>query len=189
MNLLMLLLLIGIMTCFLDRLLVVIWICSLGLEELEMILWIWLTFWVFNVGKVSLILMTFIVLFASLDVCTLNCFEACTYDLLVKIEECGLSFFFIFFLILFSFQFIFHSAIFRTLGLRIRSDQSHCHISHIWCYGHNIDHRTWEKKVEGSRTKGHHTIWTLHVGLIIYTWSFRVGCTVDSTNHLYKYIR
>jgi len=35
----------------------------------------------------------------------------------VKIEECGLSFFFIFFLILFSFQFIFHFSIFRTLGL------------------------------------------------------------------------
>ena len=35
----------------------------------------------------------------------------------VKIEECGLSFFFIFFLILFLFQFIFHFSIFRTLGL------------------------------------------------------------------------
>ena len=83
MNLLMLLLLIEIMTCFLDGPLVVIWICSLGLEELETILWIWLTFWVFNVGKMSLILMTSVVLFASLDVCTLNCFEACAYDLLV----------------------------------------------------------------------------------------------------------
>jgi len=39
---------------------------------------------------------------------------------LVKIEECGLSFFFIFFLILFSFQFIFHFSIFRTLGLGLK---------------------------------------------------------------------
>jgi len=37
----------------------------------------------------------------------------------VKIKECRLSFFFIFFLILFPFQFIFHSSIFRTLGLRL----------------------------------------------------------------------
>jgi len=35
----------------------------------------------------------------------------------VKIKECKLSCFFIFFLILFSFQFIFHFSIFRTLGL------------------------------------------------------------------------
>jgi len=34
----------------------------------------------------------------------------------VKIKECRLSFFFIFFLILFSFQFILHFSIFRTLG-------------------------------------------------------------------------
>ena len=35
----------------------------------------------------------------------------------VKIKEYKLSFFFIFFLILFSFQVIFHFSIFRTLGL------------------------------------------------------------------------
>jgi len=35
----------------------------------------------------------------------------------VKIEEYGLGFFFNFLLILFSFQFIFHSSILRTLGL------------------------------------------------------------------------
>jgi len=35
----------------------------------------------------------------------------------VKIKECRLSFFFIFFLILFFFQVIFHFSIFRTLGL------------------------------------------------------------------------
>ena len=43
----------------------------------------------------------------------------------IKITESGLSFFFIFFLILFSFQVIFHFYIFRTRGVRIRSDQSH----------------------------------------------------------------
>ena len=31
----------------------------------------------------SLILMTSVVLFASLDICALNCFEACAYNLLV----------------------------------------------------------------------------------------------------------
>jgi len=39
------------------------------------------------------------------------------FIIIVKIEECGLSFFFIFFLTLFSFQFIFHFSIFRALGL------------------------------------------------------------------------
>jgi len=86
MNLLMLLLLIEIMTCFLDRPLVVIWIHSLGLGEPEMILWIQLTFWVFNIEKVFLILMTSKVLFANLDVCALDCFEACAYDLLVLLK-------------------------------------------------------------------------------------------------------
>jgi len=66
------------------------------------------------------------------------CNELLKYHLFifVKIEECGLSFFFsfffIFFLILFSFQFIFHFSIFRTLGVRVRSDQSTLsHQSHL----------------------------------------------------------
>ena len=42
-----------------------------------------------------------------------------TVLLSVKIEECGLSFFFIFFLILFFFRFIFHFSIFKTLGLEL----------------------------------------------------------------------
>jgi len=45
------------------------------------------------------------------------CTSYCTPDSNVKIEECGLSVFFIFFLILFFFQFIFHVSIFRTLRL------------------------------------------------------------------------
>jgi len=94
--------------------------------------------------------------------------------LFIKIEECGLSFFFIFFLILFSFQFIFHFPIFRTLelGLEVIS-----HISHIWWCGYNINHRTWEKGVEGSGTKWHHTTWTPHVGLTLNT------CVVATTYH------
>ena len=46
----------------------------------------------------------------------------------VKIAESGLSFFliFIFFSIYFSIV-----SIFRTLGLGFKSDQLHCHISHI----------------------------------------------------------
>ena len=47
------------------------------------------------------------------------------YKLFVKIKESGLSFF------LFSFQFIFHCFYFQNSGIRIRSDWSHCHISHI----------------------------------------------------------
>ena len=82
MNLLMLLLPIGIMTCLLDGPLVVIWIRSLGLEDLVTILWIWLIFSVFNMGKVSLILITSKVLLANLDVYVLNFFEVCVYDLL-----------------------------------------------------------------------------------------------------------
>ena len=39
------------------------------------------------------------------------------YIIPIKIEEYGLSFYFIFFLILFSFQVIFHVSIFRALGL------------------------------------------------------------------------
>jgi len=50
----------------------------------------------------------------------------------------------------------------------------------IWWHSH----KTWENLVEDSRTKWHHTIWTPHVGLMEYTWLFRVGCTVVSTDHL-----
>ena len=94
----------------------------------------------------------------------------------VKIVESALCFF------LFSFSFLFFIfSIFRNLGLGLEVIG---HISHSWWYGHNIDYRTEEKKVEGSGTKWCHTIWTLHVDLMLYTWSFRVGCTVASTDHL-----
>ena len=107
----------------------------------------------------------------------------------IKIEECGLSFFFIFFLILFSFQFIFPFSIFRTLGLGLEVISHTVTSVTIWWCGHNIGHETWENKVEGSRTKWCHTTWSPYVDLMLYTWSFRAGCTVASMDHQYKYIR
>ena len=90
--------------------------------------------------------------------------------------------FFIFFLIFyFLFWFIFHFSIFRTLGLGLEVIG---HISHIWWCGHNIDHRTWEKVIEDSGTRWCHITWTSYVGLMLYIWSFRVGCTVVSMDHL-----
>jgi len=47
-------------------------------------------------------------------------FLADSCSMIVKIEKCGFSFFFIFFLILFFFQFISHFSIFRTLGLGLK---------------------------------------------------------------------
>ena len=52
-----------------------------------------------------------------------------------------------------------------------------------WWRSHKTDHKTWEKKVEGSRTKWRHTAWATYAGLMLYLWSFRVGCTVASTDH------
>jgi len=52
-----------------------------------------------------------------------------------------------------------------------------------WWHNHKTDHGTWEKEVEGSRIKWRHTVWTTHAGLMSYTWSFRVGCTVVSMDH------
>jgi len=96
----------------------------------------------------------------------------------IKIKESGLCFFLFYFL---SHIFFFTFSIFRTLGLGLEVIS---HISHIWWCDHNIDHRTKEKEVEGSRTKWHHTTWTPYVGLMLYTWLFRVECTVASTDHL-----
>jgi len=94
-------------------------------------------------------------------------------------------FLFIFFLIFILFL-IFTFSIFRALGLGL---EVICHIRHIWWCSHNINHRIWEKEIEDSGTKWCHTTWTPHVGLMLYIWSFRVGCTVVSTDHLYEYIR
>ena len=88
-------------------------------------------------------------------------------------------FHFSFYFILFCFSFLFLFLEWLRLGF----------ISHAvtsvtnWWRSHKTDHRTWEKEVEGFGTKWYHTAWTTHAGLISYSWSFRVGCTVASTDH------
>ena len=80
-----------------------------------------------------------------------------------------------------AFCFIFYFLFLEQLGLGF--------ISHTvtsvtnWWRSHKTDHETWEKKVEGSGTKWRHTVWTTHADLMLYSWSFRVGCTVASTDH------
>ena len=82
-----------------------------------------------------------------------------------------------YFYFLFSFNFLF----LEQLGLGF--------ISHAvtsvtnWWRSHKTDHETWEKEVEGTRTKWHHTIWTTYVGLMSYSWYFRARCTVVSMDH------
>ena len=88
-------------------------------------------------------------------------------------------FHFSFYFILFCFSFIF--LFLEQLGLGF--------ISHAvtsvtnWWRSHKTDHGSWKKEVEGSGTKWRHTAWTTHTGLMLYSWSFRVGCTVASTDH------
>ena len=72
MNFILFLLLIEMITCFLDSPLVIIWIRGLALELLLTMFWIWLIFFVLRAGKVSLILMTS-------DMLVL-CLEAYAYD-------------------------------------------------------------------------------------------------------------
>ena len=52
-----------------------------------------------------------------------------------------------------------------------------------WWRSHKTDHGARENEVEGSETKWRHTAWTTHAGLMLYSWSFRVGCTVVSMDH------
>jgi len=95
----------------------------------------------------------------------------------VKIIDGELCFYF-----LFSLYFIFILfSIFRTT--RVRVYQSCCHISHKLMA--KSQDWSWDLKnrVEDSGTKWRHTVWTTHAGLMLYSWSFRVGCTVVSTDH------
>ena len=105
-----------------------------------------------------------------------------TILLSVKIVDSGL--YFIFHFILFYFFLVFFSFIFlflEQLGLGVISYAVTSVTS--WWQSHKTDHETWENVVEGTRTKWRHTTWTPHVGLMYYSWSFRVGCTVVSTDH------
>jgi len=91
------------------------------------------------------------------------------------------------FIFIFSLSFYFYfSLIFYFLFLEQFGLGFICHtVTSVtsWWQSHKTDHGTWENGVEGSGMKWHHTTWTTHVGLMSYTWSFRVGCTVVSTDH------
>ena len=93
----------------------------------------------------------------------------------------SLSSLFTLFYFIFLFFFLFNFLFLEQLVLGV--------ISHAvtsvtnWWHSHKTDHRTWENEVEGSRTKWRHTAWTTHAGLMLYSWLFRVGCTVASTDH------
>ena len=86
--------------------------------------------------------------------------------------------FFLFILFYFTFLFLFIFLFLEQLRLGFIS-----HAVTNWWHSHLTDHETWEKEVEDSGTKWHHTVWTLHAGLLLYSWSFRVGCTVVSMNY------
>jgi len=92
-----------------------------------------------------------------------------------------LFYFSLFILFYFSFLFLFLFLFLEQLGLGF--------ISHTvtsvtnWWWSHKTDHGTWENGVEGSGTKWCHTAWTTHAGLMLYSWSFRIGCTVASMDH------
>ena len=93
----------------------------------------------------------------------------------VFILSCSWILFFVFFSFLFLFL--------EQLGLGFTS---HAVTSVTnWWHSHKTDHGTWENKVEGTRIKRRHTAWITHVGLMLYSWLFRVGCTVASTDHGY----
>jgi len=85
------------------------------------------------------------------------------------------------FILLFFFFFLFNFLFLEQLRLGIIS-HAVTSVTNWWC-SHKTDHRTWEKEVEGSGTKWRHTAWTTHADLMLYSWSFRVGCTVASTDH------
>jgi len=99
----------------------------------------------------------------------------------VKTEENRLDlfyfyFYFYFFLIYFSiFLFL------EQLGLELIG---HAIISVTWWHSHKTDHEIWENLVEDSRNRSCHTTWTPYIGLMDYTWMFRVECTVLSTDYL-----
>ena len=95
-NLAMLLLLIGIIICFLDSSLVIIWIHSLVFGLLLTILWIWSIFLASRAGKFSLILMILDVLIFCLETYMYNfrdCLETLTSLMFLKYLEIWLTFF------------------------------------------------------------------------------------------------
>ena len=110
-----------------------------------------------------------------------------THLLLTPIAQCQDCWQWTLFYFLFSFYFIllffflFPFLFLEQPGLGVIS-HAVTSVTNWWC-SHKTDHRTWENEVEGSGTKWRHTAWTTHAGLILYSWSFRIGCTVASTDH------
>ena len=86
-NLVILLLFIGMIICFLDGSLVVIWIYGLAFGLPLTILWIWLIFLASRAGKFSLILITSDMLIPCLETCMYNfgdCLEMLTSLIFLK---------------------------------------------------------------------------------------------------------
>ena len=99
----------------------------------------------------------------------------------VKIKESRLDLFYFSFHFYFIFDIFFYFLFLEQLGLGLIG---HAVISvTTWWYSYKTDHETWEKEVEGFKIEWRHTTWTPHVGLMFYTWSFRIGCTVVSMDH------
>ena len=88
---------------------------------------------------------------------------------IVKIVEGGLCSF------LFLFLFFFYSLFLFLEQLRLEIISHAVTSITTWWHSHKTDH--------GTRTKWRHTTWIPHVGLMYYSWSFRIGCTVVSTDH------
>ena len=91
------------------------------------------------------------------------------------------SFFIFYFLFSLYFIFLLLFLFLEQLGLGFISHSVTSVTS--WWHSHKTDHGTWKDGVEGSEIKWCHTTRTTHVGLMLYTWSFRVGFTVVSTDH------
>ena len=114
---------------------------------------------------------------------TLNLHCTCAHYVytIVKIVDDGLYFYFLFSLYFIFILFFSYFLFLEQLGLGFISHAVTSVTS--WWHSHKTDHKTWENEVEDSGIKWCHTTWTTHVGLMLYTWSFRVGCTVVSMDH------
>ena len=129
---------------------------------------------------------TFLIFFLHFSCFTYRLFSAnffyYFFNHFVKIVDSGLYFIFSFhFYFTFHFFFFFIFLSLEQLGLGFISHAATSVIK--WWHSHKTDHGTWENEVEDSGTKWRHTAWTTHAGLMLYSWSFRVGCTVASTDH------
>ena len=193
--------LMGMMICFLKGPFIVILIHSLGLLCPLTILFTWSTLFALREGNASLIFKTSDV-FAKGLVAWAYDFPGLLLGVLFSSKRffdwkylgmvlisffCQdrwrwtLFYFSFSFLFYFSFFFLFNFLFLEQLGLGFIS-HTVTSVKNWWC-SHKTDHGTQKNGVEGSGIKWRHTTWTTHIGLMSYTWSFRVGCTVVSTDH------